>query len=176
LNALTWSAISTGCQISTSRLRFSLIAFALFARHAPANGTLSEFIFEHGVVAGTGAPEFFTGNNMAQVDEYKADTEKAEYDGKHEEEFHCMENLNAKVNNLTNNGGGGRVAASTGDFSRRKCTMRSGRTCGIIHSSLCGVKMEIESRASRVIKQLEIGSFLSEKVFYKNLSLKTSYL
>jgi len=70
------------------RLSPGFFALALFARHATANGTLAEFVFEHGVVAGTGAPEFFTGNNMAQVDEYKAETEKAEDDGKHEEEFH----------------------------------------------------------------------------------------
>ena len=36
--------------------------------------------------------------------------------------------------------------------------------------------MKVESHSDRVIKQLEIGSRSSEKVFYKNLSLKTSYL
>lgn len=130
---------SAHCQISTSILRLSFFTLALFSRHAPANGTLSEFVFEHGVVAGTGTPEFFTGDNMAQVDEYKAYTEKAEYDGKHEEEFHCMENLNAKVNNLSNNGGGGRVAAkyrqvpATSVAESRQ--YEAGRTRRIIRSS-----------------------------------------
>lgn len=111
---------------------------------------------------------------MAQVDEYKAYTKKAEDDGKHEEKFHCIENLNAKVNNLTNNGGGGRVVAATLAAEGEQC--EAGRTHRIIRSSLCGVKMEMEYRAGGVIKQLEIGSFSIEKVFCKNLSLKTSYL
>ncbi len=60
---------------------FPLRHFASLPFLLSTNGALPDLRFEHGVIGGAGAPKFFAGDHMPDVDHDEGEGEHAEYDG-----------------------------------------------------------------------------------------------
>jgi len=64
--------------------------FAFLVGRFTADGAVSYLIFEHGVIGGASAPEFFSGKDLSYIDECERQTENDENDCQHIQKFHRL--------------------------------------------------------------------------------------